>query len=263
MDQGTKGVYPARKKDGSVHYRTSITFHGKHISLGSFPDPALAGRVYQEGKAVLAGSARPEDYPTAASIPFDKWICLVNFRDNGVYFANPIYLRPRFFRYYLEPEDFFLFDIEDLFYYSSHRISRRGGHYFVADYGSQITLKSRYGIRPFAVFGRDYRFRNDDDHDYRYGNLEIINRYNGVRKISKNGRDQFKAVIHVNGDFVIGTYDTELEAAIAYNKAADQLIKLGSKKKYVQNDPECSPKDYSEIYVGVKISEKLNALRFT
>ena len=33
----------------------------------------------------------------------------------------------------------------------------------------------------------------------------------------------FQSRIHINGDFIIGTYGTEYEAAIAYNKAADML----------------------------------------
>ena len=214
-----------------------------------------AGGVYAEASALIRSEKEPDDYPEASLLPFEKYISLVNFRDNGVYFANPIYLRPRFFRYYLRPEEFLLFDIEELFYYSSHKISFRGGHVFVADYGSQINIKSRYGIRPFGVKDRDYFFRNGDDHDYRFGNIEIVNPYYGVRKITKNGKTCYKALIHVRGDLKIGIYETELEAAIAYNKAADILKKEGVKKQFPINEPDCSPKEYSEIYIRVPVSD--------
>ena len=30
------GVYQAKKKDNTIYFRSSITYSGKHISLGSF-----------------------------------------------------------------------------------------------------------------------------------------------------------------------------------------------------------------------------------
>ena len=36
-EQVYKGVFRAVKKDGTVYYRASLTRHGKHISLGSYP----------------------------------------------------------------------------------------------------------------------------------------------------------------------------------------------------------------------------------
>lgn len=86
------------------------------------------------------------------------------------------------FYYYLTPHHVLKFDLEDLFYYSSHKIMRRGNHYFVSDYGMQLTLTSRYGIKSYAVPGRDYCFRNGDPTDFRRENLQIHNIYHGVRK---------------------------------------------------------------------------------
>ena len=83
---------------------------------------------------------------------------LINFRDNGIYFGTPIYARPKFFYYYLSPVDVLKFDIDDLFYYSSRKIMKRGEHLFVADYGMQVNILNRYGIRSFAVAGKDYLF---------------------------------------------------------------------------------------------------------
>ena len=58
---------------------------------------------------------------------------------------------------------------------------RRGGHLFVADYGMQVNIASRYGIKNFAVENRDYRFVNGNDHDFRYANIEILNTYQNNR----------------------------------------------------------------------------------
>lgn len=56
--------------------------------------------------------------------------------------------------------------------------------------------------------------------DYRYENICVINRYNGVSMIEKNGKKLYRAAIHINGMYQLGTYEAENEAAIAYNKAA-------------------------------------------
>ena len=62
---------------------------------------------------------------------------------------------------------------------------------------------------------------NGDPSDFRYENIEIINRFYGVTKEEKNGRQVYYTRIHVNGYFLVGVYPTEQEAAIAYNKAID------------------------------------------
>ena len=39
------GVYQTSKKDGSLYYRASLTYHAKHISLGSSSDAAIAHAI--------------------------------------------------------------------------------------------------------------------------------------------------------------------------------------------------------------------------
>jgi hypothetical protein len=135
---------------------------------------------------------------------------------------------------------------------------KRGGHLFVADYGMQVTLTSRYGIKAHAVEGRDYRFINGDSTDFRYGNLEIYNRYAGVTTELKKGETVYLAKIHVNGDFIIGRYSSEEEAAIAYNKAADLLNKLGINKNFPRNYVEgLSEQEAADLYKKLRISPKL------
>ena len=176
------GVYSTALKDGTPSYRASITYSGKHISLGSYSNIKKAARAYSEAAGILE---KPEQgiasYRSGCALSFEKWVCLINFRDKGMYISNPIYLEKKYFLYYLSPGQILKFDIEDLFYYSSHKIMKRGSHLFVADYGSQLSVLQRYGIKSYAVEGRDYRFANDDPNDLRYENIIILNRYIGVR----------------------------------------------------------------------------------
>ena len=76
-----------------------------------------------------------------------KWVVLNNFKNNGIYIKTPIYLRKTFFNYYISEHDVLTFDADDLFYYSDHSIMRRGGTTFVTEYGMQVNIASRYGIR--------------------------------------------------------------------------------------------------------------------
>ena len=104
-----------------------------------------------------------------------------------MYISTPIYMRKNYFSYYLSINQELKFDIDDLFYYSSHKIMQRKGHLFVNDYGMQVTIQSRYGIKSHAVEGRDYQFVNGDPNDFRYSNLLIINHYHGVSRIERSG----------------------------------------------------------------------------
>ncbi|MCI7791539.1 MAG: hypothetical protein MR531_12335 [Lachnospiraceae bacterium] len=254
-----KGVYPAVKKDHTIYYRASITYHKKHISLGSFGSMEAAGNAYLEADRILeSDSISLKNYSVKSPLSFEKWVILINFRDNNLYFGTPIYARPKFFYYYLSPTFVLKFDIDDLFYYSSHKIMKRNGHLFVADYGMQVNILNRHGIRSYSVPGKDYVFLNGDDTDFRNENLKIINRYLGVSKLIVKGRTKYKAKINLPGYFVIGTYDTEDEAAIAYNKAIDVLKRNGVTRNYTPNYLEgLSPAVYADIYARLKISEKL------
>ena len=254
-----KGVYPAVKKDHTIYYRASITYHKKHISLGSFGSMEAAGNAYLEADRILeSDSISLKNYSEKSPLSFEKWVILINFRDNNLYFGTPIYARPKFFYYYLSPTFVLKFDIDDLFYYSSHKIMKRNGHLFVADYGMQVNILNRHGIRSYSVPGKDYVFLNGDDTDFRNENLKIINRYLGVSKLIVKGRTKYKAKINLPGYFVIGTYDTEDEAAIAYNKAIDVLKHNGVTRNYTPNYLEgLSPAVYADIYARLKISEKL------
>lgn len=257
------GVYQTVKKDGTEYFRSSITFQNKHISLGSFQTEKKASLAYLEAKKLLSQrKITLTDFSEKKSIlSFQKWVCLINFRDNNLYIKTPIYLQNRYFYYYFSPEEYLIFDVDDLFYYTTHTIMRRGGHLFVADYGMQVNILSRYGIKNFAVCGRDYRFLNGNPLDFRYENIEIINRFHGVNRKEKNGRSYFETKIHIKGDYIVGRYPDEITAAIAYNKAATILIKKGYDKAYPVNFiEETDSETYKNIFRSVSISKKIKEL---
>lgn len=263
------GAFKAQKKDGTVYYRSSITYKNKHISLGSYDSEENASAAYLEainattkinayGAVSSIYMCNLDNYHTNCNIlSFDKYISLLNFRDNGIYIKTPIYMVKSYFNYYLSENEILKFDVDDLFYFSNHSIMKRQGYLFVADYGMQVNILSRYGIRSHAVKGRDYEFINGDDHDYRYHNIHIINRYYGVEAIKKNGRTSYRSRIHINGNYIIGKYSSENEAAIAYNKAVAMLRERGCTTAYPENYIEdISAIEYAKLYNAVKLSKR-------
>lgn len=253
------GVFLATKKDGTYYYRSSVTYKNKHISLGSFSTEDMAHKAYLEALDIIDNTdIKIEHYNKKKLLSFHKWVCLINFRDNGIYFKNPIYLYPKYFLYYMDIDEAYTFDVDDLFYYSTHKIMRRGGHFFVADYGMQVNILNRYGIKNFARPGKDYIFVNGDNTDFRYKNIHIINHYNGVSKADINGRTIYTAKIHINGDYIIGRYQDENDAAIAYNKAVDTLLEKGLDINYTKNYIDgLNTVAYKEKYDNIKISRKI------
>ncbi|MBE5968345.1 MAG: hypothetical protein E7255_15560 [Lachnospiraceae bacterium] len=254
------GTYLAVKKSGKVYYRASITYRGKHISLGSFGTEEDASQAYVLASKALAdpGTWQIERYPHPCILQFHKWVVLINFRDNSIYFKTPIYLKKQYFLYYIDPDTCLKFSIDDLFYYSRHKILKRGGHLFVTEYGMQVNILSRYGIKSYAVADRDYCFANGDPTDFTYDNIRIINRYYGVTKEIRNGKPLFTAKVHINGNHLIGRYPSEVEAAIAYNKATLLLKNKGLQKEFLQNYIEgMDAITYASAFQKIRISKSL------
>lgn len=150
------------------------------------------------------------------------------------------------------------FDIEDLFYYSGHKIMSRGGYFFVNElrYADQYfsTLRYPQPLRKRKRLFIPQRWRT------RFPLFQCCHcqRYNGVEQIEKNGRILYKTRIHINGNYTIGTYTSENEAAIAYNRAIDLLAEqLPDFKNYTRNYIEgLSHIEYASIYNTVKISRR-------
>lgn len=253
------GVYKATKKDGTPYFRASIHYQNKHISLGSYSTEAEAHCAYLEAGKLLDSGDIPFDSTlfSELTLSFEKIVVLCNFRDNGLYIKTPIYLRNNYFSYFLSSREELKFDIDDLFFYSQHKILKRGGHLFVSEYGMQTSLYSRYGIHSHSVAGKDFTFANGDPLDWRYSNVIVINPYHGVSQIVKKGVTRYRTSIHINGNYLIGTYSTPEKAAIAYNKAVDLAKSFGMKKNFPENYVESfSAREYAELYTHIKISQK-------
>lgn len=259
--QKIPGVTKAKRKNGVSYYRASITLARKHISLGSFSDAATAGKAYEEACRIIKnGLYHLEDYSDAFALSFEKFVILMNYRNSGIYFKTPIYLHQGYFYYYLSPDRYLIFDREDLFFYADHKIQVRGGYYFIYNYGSQYSILSRYGIKNYAKCGTDYIFVNQNEYDFRYENIKVINEYMGVSTINKNGNVYYECIIHIRGNNLVGRYHDKITAAIAYNKAADTLAANGIRKHFVKNYiMEYDSKTYQEKYDAVTISERIMA----
>ena len=85
--------------------------------------------------------------------------------------------------------------------------------------------------------------------------MRNINPYYGVSRIDNNGRISYLTRIHINGNYQIGIYNSETEAAIAYNKAVDLAKAAGNDKKYPANYiAGLSASEYAEIYTHITVS---------
>ena len=253
-----KGVYSAFKKNGEEFFRASITYKNKHISLGSFDNAMQAHIAYTEADRLLHDrEITIDNFPyEKLNLDYQKCITLLNFRDNDMYFKTPIYLRNKFFTYHITPNDILKFDIDDLFFYSTRTIMKRKGHLFVADYGMQVNLPSRYGIKNYSILGKDYYFKNKDTYDFRYENIVIVNRYNGVIRDTYKKKECFTARLHINGNVIIGHYDNEIDAAIAYNKGVDIAAEAGLNRNYSKNYiVELTEDEYRTRYEEIKVAE--------
>lgn len=254
-----KGVTQATKKDGTIYYRASITIQSKHVSLGSYSTASVAANAYREAIQILQEDKyNIEDYNSDFALAFDKFVILINYRNSGIYFKTPILLQRHFFYYYLSPKKYLIFDRDDLFFYANHKIQIRGGYYFICDYGSQYNILSRYGIKNYAKKGIDYLFMNQNDNDFRYENIKIINEFNGVSSIEKDGVTIYESYIHVNGSILIGRYDDVIVAAIAYNKAVNTLHEKGFLRQYTKNYiTTLTTSEYIQIYNSINISKHI------
>lgn len=256
-----KGVYNAIKKDGSTSYRASITHKNKHISLGSFDYEQRAHQAYQDAYDILFNHLYQYDnYIETTALSFEKWIVLHNFRDNGYYFKNPIYLHKYYFSYFINQSLELEFDADDLFYYSNHKIFKRNGYLFVNDYGIQTNILSRYEIKNFAVENKDFYFKDGNNRNMRYHNIVVVNKFYGVEKIQTASVDLYVAKIHLKGNFIIGRYTTQEKAAVAYNKVADYIQEHRISPKNFPRNYIADEILYAELYTKIKIPNKIRML---
>ena len=58
------GAFMAKKKDGTIYYRSSFTYKNKHISLGSYATAQEANKAYEAAhQLVTAPETDLMDYP--------------------------------------------------------------------------------------------------------------------------------------------------------------------------------------------------------
>ena len=77
-----------------------------------------------------------------------------------------------------------------------------------------------------------------------------------LRHIVK-GITKYRTMIHINGNYLVGTYSSEEKAAVAYNKAVDLAKAAGIKKDFPENYVDTlPPKEYAEVYTKIKLSER-------
>ena len=92
-----QGVSVRQRLSGKIDYRASLTYKGKHIALGSYDSKIAAHNAYEYGKKILKSkSVRLKNIPEAPPLYYEKCVSLINVRDNGLYIANPIYLKKNF-----------------------------------------------------------------------------------------------------------------------------------------------------------------------
>lgn len=72
---------------------------------------------------------------------------------------------------------------------------------------------------------------------------------------NKNGQHLYTVRIHIHGNYLVGRYATDVEAAIAYNKAIDILRNKGVTNNFLSNYVEdIAPSRYAEIYSSLPIA---------
>lgn len=249
------------------NYQAKISLDGRRISLGTFSSKQKEKKACDSAKQIYFSNditlddaliMFEEKGEEGLNISFDILISILNYRDNRIFIKTPIYIRLNYISYFLTPKVELKFDVDELFYYSSHKILTRGNSLhslYVNDFGIQERISERYGLHVFSVKDRDYKFLNGDETDFRSSNISIINRFVGVfKKYYEKNKFYYEVKIHINGEFIIGKFKDEIKAAIAYNKAADYANKKGLKKSFNQNYIEDISKDeYKKIYEDIKL----------
>ena len=246
-------IYPTVERN-KTQFKVYFLYQTHKIYLGAFPSLAIAESVLREAEAIMLLPPGPPNFPES-HLNYKKVVCLCNLRDHHTYIKNPIYLFPTYFSYYLSKDMILLFDLKDLFFFSTYKIYKRGNYLYTQDHISQQNLLSRFDIQNHSVLGKDYYFKNNNCYDFRRENLVIINHYKGVSKKEKGAQTLYITSIYTTKNIILGHYASEIEAAIAYNKGIDLLRARGIEKNFVPNEiPFLTKSEYKQIYDKLSIS---------
>ncbi len=249
-------IYPSVLNE-KTQYKVYFVFESNKIYLGTYPSMETAEKVLAEAKALMNAPKGPPCFEHA-SLNYKKIVSLCNLRDHKKYMKNPIYLYGPYFHYYLSKDCILVFDSKDLFYFSTYRIYKRGNYLYTQDSISQQNILLRFGIPNHSVMNKDYFFKNGNPYDFRSENLVVVNGYKGVKQKLKKDKAIYIAYIHTKTNLIIGHYESEMEAAIAYNKAIDLLHEQNLNHDYTPNTiPYITKTEYQAIYDRISVSPRL------
>lgn len=250
-------IYPS-VLNGKTQYKLYFVFESNKLYLGTYPSMKTAEKVLEEAEALMASLEGPPHFEHTL-LDYKKIVSLCNFRDHKKYLKNPIYLYATYFHYYLSKDCILIFDSRDLLYFSTYKIYKRGNYLYTQDSISQKSILSRFGIPNHSVINKDYFFKNGNPYDFRSENLVIVNNYKGVKQKINNNQPIYTSYIHIKTNLVLGHYESEIEAAIAYNKAIDLLRQQNRLHDYTYNTiPYITEAEYMAIYNSISLSPRLS-----
>ncbi|ONI41596.1 hypothetical protein AN640_07890 [Candidatus Epulonipiscium fishelsonii] len=251
-----KYIYPINV-NGKLYYQVNFFYKSKKIYLGRYSSIADAQITINEATDIVETmcSIKQAKYTL---LSFNKVVILINLRDNGTYFKNPIYLYEDYFGYYISSDIELLFDLIHLFFFATYKIYKRGNLFYTQHTFTQSSILNRLGIVPSSRINIDYKFKNNNPFDFRSDNLEVLKRYYGVSAIEKGEKTLYQARISKPNTIIIGIFESEIKAAIAYNKAVDYLKSVGMQYKLNSNVIfYITKKEYDIIYDEIELPYKL------
>lgn len=251
-------IYPS-VLNGKTQYKIYFVYESNKIYLGTYPSMETAEKALAEAEFLMKQPQGPPEFEFAPTLNYKKIVSLCNLRDHKKYMKNSIYLYATYFHYYLSKNCILVFDSKDLLYFSTYKIYKRGNYLYTQDSISQQNMLLRFGIPNHSVLHKDYFFKNGNPYDFRAENLVVINSYKGVRQKVRNDKTIYIAYIYLKSNLIIGHYDSEIEAAIAYNKAIDVLHQQKRLHDYTYNIiPYLTNVEYQAIYDHIILTPRLN-----
>ncbi|MGL4345591.1 MAG: hypothetical protein ACRCTE_10360 [Cellulosilyticaceae bacterium] len=250
-------IYPIIKNN-FTQYTVYYLYKSKKIYIGIYNSEIEAQEAYNYTNRVFREGISIETY-SPGRIAFQKFITLVNFRDHGMFINHPIYVCSGYFKYFFSEEVYLILDLKDLFYFSTYKIYRRGHYLYTSSSHSQQSILTRFGITPKSTYGKDYMFVNGNRYDLRRENIIVLNHYHGVSCKIKDDKPLYTTRIYHEKNIVVGHYTSEIQAAIAYNKAAHILLERGVCRTYPLNTiPYLTQSEYDSLYVSLSLSPRLS-----
>ncbi len=236
-----KGV---SKRTGYDNYIVSIIKDGNYYNLGLYYNEDIAGLAYNIKARELFGEFAKLNDIDIDDETYEKYkIIIYNEWNKEKKEYKGVYLRDNKYE---------------------ARITKDGKLYVIGRYDTDIIAAIAYNLKIIEMDGKKHNLNNidlDNDTYEKYKKI-IIDKWNNKKKLY-NGvtirkelkTNKYRARIRINNKLILlGQYDTEVKAAIAYNIKAQEL--LGKSAKL--NDIDISNDEYEKI--KQEILPKLNKL---